>query len=377
MTAQQLASMRSSDGSDDGSNDEPRTRRNARRQALADLLSVSPDAAIVVDDRGVIAYANPLLVEMLGVPLADLIGKGFSSLCANPLVVERRIHTLNPGERITDCNLTLHRADGSTLETSLSAVRLDDGDHHGIVAYLRDVSPERQIAADLRHKNEELEHCVQALAHDLRSPLVALLGFSRLLRQDYEKTLDETGLHFVDRIEQAGQIMEDLIHDLLELSRIAQPGEQRTLVDPRLVLLQVRAELNPRLSAASVRLDLPEAPPEVFCDRTRLYQVFSNLIANAIDHMGPCESPHIEVTIAEEPDTTRLTVRDNGRGIDPEHHRRIFDVFQSLGPRADGRRGTGIGLAIVRKIAETHGGRVTLESQPGEGAAFHVLLPRS
>jgi PAS domain S-box-containing protein len=351
--------------------------RDDRKHALATLLSVSPDAAIVIDQRGVVTFANPLLVQMLGVPLGDLIGKGFSSLCANPLEAERRIQTLGKGERVTACDLTLHRADGSTLETSVSAARIDDGDEYGIVAYLRDVGSERQVAAELQSKNEELEHCVQALAHDLRSPLVALLGFSRLLRQDYETTLDETGLHFVDRIEQAGQIMEDLIHDLLELSRIAQPGERRTLVDPRLVLLQVRSELNPRLSAASVHLDLPDTPPAVFCDRTRLYQVFSNLIGNAIDHMGPCEFPRIAVSIVEEPGATRLTVCDNGRGIDPEHHQRIFDVFQSLGSRADGRRGTGIGLAIVRKIAETHGGRVTVESQPGEGAAFHVLLPRS
>jgi PAS domain S-box-containing protein len=368
MTAQQLAGTRTSEGRQD-------RPRDGRKQALATLLSASPDAAIALDHRGVIGFANPLLVEMLGVPLSDLIGKGFSSLCANPSEVERRIQNLGAGERVADCDLKLHRADGSTLDTSVSAVRIDDGDAHGIVAYLRDVSRERQVASELRRKNEELEHCVQALAHDLRSPLVALLGFSRLLRQDYATTLDETGHHFVDRIEQAGQIMEDLIHDLLELSRIAQPGERRSLVDPRLVLLQVRAELNPRLSEANLHLDLPETPPAVFCDRTRLYQVFSNLIGNAIDHMGPCESPRIEVHIVDEPAATRITVRDNGRGIDPEQHRRIFDVFQSLGPRADGRRGTGIGLAIVRKIAETHGGRVTVESQPGQGAAFHVLLP--
>jgi PAS domain S-box-containing protein len=368
MTAQQFAGM----GSDEGRQNRS---RHDRKQALAALLSASPDAAIALDQRGAIGFANPLLVEMLGVPLSDLIGKGFSSLCANPSEVERRFQNLNAGERVADCDLTLFRADGSTLETSVSAVRIDDGDDHGIVAYLRDVSRERQVASELRRKNEELEHCVQALAHDLRSPLVALLGFSRLLRQDYETTLDETGHHFVDRIEQAGQIMEDLIHDLLELSRIAQPGERRTLVDPRLVLLQVRAELNPRLAESNQQLELPEAPPAVFCDRTRLYQVFSNLIGNAISHMGPCEAPVISVEIEELADAHSITVADNGKGIAPESHARIFEKFQSLNGRGDGDASTGMGLAIVKKIAEKRGGRAWVESAPGGGAVFHVMLP--
>jgi signal transduction histidine kinase len=228
----------------------------------------------------------------------------------------------------------------------------------------------------LRRANSELEHCINALAHDLRSPLVALLGFSRLLRQDYEAQLDETGRHFLDRIEQSGRTMESLIHDLLELSRIGQPGDRPSLVNPRAVLLQLQAELKSRLEAACIQLQLPETPPPpVYCDRTRLYQVLSNLIGNAIEHMGDGEENRIAVEITESENGHDIAVSDNGCGIAPEHQERIFEVFQSIG-RKDGRRGSGIGLAIVKKIVETHGGRVWVESTRGEGSTFHVHLPR-
>ena len=242
---------------------------------------------------------------------------------------------------------------------------------------LRDVTEQREAEQRLRKANEELEHCIGAIAHDLRSPLVGLLGFSRLLRQDYEDSLDETGHHFLDRIEQAARTMEALIHDLLELARIGEAGERPVLVDPREVLLQLAAELKPRLEAAGIELVLPSGlVSRVYCDRSRMYQVFSNLIGNAIDHMGPRRDARIEVSIDEDERQHEIVVADNGRGIDPSHRERIFEVFQSIGTRSDGRRGTGMGLAIVKKIVERRGGRIWVESEPGRGARFHLTLPR-
>ena len=205
---------------------------------------------------------------------------------------------------------------------------------------------------------------------------MALLGFSRLLRQDYGEQMDDTALHFIDRIEQAGRTMEELIHDLLEFSRIGQGGDRRAMVDPRSVLLQIAAEMKPRLEALGTELELPAHPPLIYCDRTRLYQVFSNLVGNAIEHMGPCKNPVVTVETWDERESHEISVRDVGRGVAPEDHDRIFEIFQSLGPRADGRRGSGIGLGIVKKIAETHGGRVWNESEPGTGATFRDSFPK-
>ncbi len=343
-----------------------------RSAAIAAVLEGAPDAVLAVDGRGFVTYANAAIEQLVGYRAVEVIGRPVALLLSHASDLERLVSSLEPGQGQFDQDLSVHHRDGGDVVVSASAGALG----HGTVLVLRDVTERRRIEAELEHKNAELEHCVHSLAHDLRSPLVALLGFSRLLRQDYGHQLDATGAHFLDRIEQAGRTMEDLIHDLLELSRIGHGGEPRNLVDPRPILQQIAAELKPRLDAGKVRLVLPSDPPLVYSDHTRLYQVFSNLIGNALDHMGPCRSPVIEVSVEAVDAFHRLGVRDSGRGVPSEHQQRIFDVFQSLGARSDGRRGSGIGLAVVRKIAETHGGRAWVESEDGRGSTFFVTLPR-
>jgi PAS domain S-box-containing protein len=358
---------------------EPRPASLPRsRGGDAALLAGSPDAIVLVDAQGLLRYANRAAERLIGRTAADLVGRPVALLCAGARDLEAMLASLDAGEEGAALDLTLRRADRSRVEVAavVAPVPREAGFAQGVILSLRDATPSRSAFAQIRRKNEDLEHCVNTLAHDLRSPLVALLGFSRLLRQDYGARLDDTGLHFVDRIEQAGRTMESLIHDLLELSRIDQPGERRSMVDPRAVLQQLHAELKPRLEAGGIELRLPMHPPLVYCDRTRLYQVFSNLIGNAIDHMGPCDDACIVVDVVHDGDCEHITVRDPGCGIAPEHHERIFEVFQSFGRHNGERRGTGIGLAIVKKIAQTHGGRAWVESRPGHGSTFHVTLPR-
>jgi len=171
--------------------------------------------------------------------------------------------------------------------------------------------------------------------------------------------------------------MQMLIHDILEISRIGARNEHRALVDPRTVLLQLHAEIKPQLEERGVALELPSDPPMLLCDRTRLYQVFSNLIGNAMHHMGDCKGPQIRVEILEQPGRHLISVTDNGKGIAESEHERIFEAFQTLGARTGRGESTGIGLAIVKKIALTHGGQVWVESEPDLGASFFMALPRS
>jgi signal transduction histidine kinase len=348
-------------------------RPSSQRPAL---LDDAPQPLLAVDEQGFVAYANPAAEELLELEPGSLEGCALVALAVDAESLETLLNAFE-GQGSGEFAVTLRgrRSETVPVVARVAPSRGAAGSSLRLVVALNEDA--RGSETELARRNEELEHCVNTLAHDLRSPLVALLGFSRLLRQDFGERLDETGAHFIDRIEQAGRTMESLIHDLLELSRIGKPGERARLVDPRAVLLQLAAEFKPRLDEGGVRLALPEAPPLVFCDRTRLYQVFSNLIGNALDHMGDCENRRIEVSITETPRLHEITVRDFGRGIAPEHREKIFDVFQTVGTRRrDSRRGTGMGLAIVRKIAETHRGRAWVESTLGEGAAFHVTFPR-
>jgi PAS domain S-box-containing protein len=343
------------------------------------FLDISPDAVVVVDPSRFILYANAATEHVLGYAPEELRDHPLALFVRGTQDVERIAEALSPESPVRNQDLEVRHRDGHTLCVSVSAslLRFADGTVAGAVAYLRDVTERRRTEESLARKNAELEHYVHAVSHDLRSPLVSLLGFSRLLREDYGDRLDAKGLHFLERVEQAGRTMEALIRDLLELSRIGRTGQATTRVSPRPVLLQLQAELKPRLDAEGVALVLPEDPPSLQCDRTRLYQLFSNLIGNALEHMGRPPAPRIEVEVREDGEGHLIAVSDNGRGIQPEHHERVFEIFQSLSPRRDGARGTGMGLSIVRKIAETQGGRAWVESEPGRGARFLVRLPAS
>lgn len=344
---------------------------------LGAALDSCPEAALAVNRGGKLVYANAALERLLGRETGALLGQPLSDVLACLEGIEGLSRTLRRGERRFALDLGLRWRDGGArcLHLSASPLRLPDGRHVGSVVFLRDTTSERRAAADLARKNAELESYVQSVSHDLRSPLVSLRGFVRLVREDYGDVVGEQGRHFLDRIDQAGRTMEALIQDLLELSRIGSASEHKALVDPLPILRQLRAELKTRLEAQPAELVLPASAPFVLCDRTRLYQLFSNLIGNALDHMGPRDDARIEIAVSDAGTVHLLSVRDNGRGIEPAHHERIFEIFQSLGPRAEGRANAGVGLAIVKKIAETHGGAAWVESAPGAGATFFVSLP--
>jgi len=340
------------------------------------ILDTSPDGVVVVGRDRRITYVNPAAERLLDHSKEEIVGEAVDRYVHRRECLDQIAAALRPDRPVLGQDIELRRRDGTVTCVSLSASLLrHNGTDMGAVAYLRDVTERRQTEEDLARSNAQLEHYVDAVSHDLRSPLVSLLGFSRLLREDYEARLDEKGQHFLDRIEQAGRTMESLIHDLLELSRIGRTDAGKSLVDPRGLLASLLAEFKPRLDQEGVTLELPEELPLLMCNRTRLYQLFSNLVGNALDHMGSVERPTILVKVKTLPDAHQITVSDNGKGIDPAQHDRIFEIFQSLDRSRDGRRGTGIGLAIVKKIVETHGGRVWVESDLGKGASFHLTLP--
>lgn len=349
---------------------QPHDANERRTLLLGAILDAAPDPVVAIDSAGEVIYANPASEALLGTSPAEVLGRDLSELA--PI---QEAGATTSAMRRGHAELRLPNGTTRWIAYSASSLELPDATGRVMVVFLRDETERRRDELRFSRHHDELEQTVRALAHDLRSPLVSVLGFSRLLREDFGMLLGERGTHFIERINSAGRTMEQLTRDLLDFARIGHDGEQRTSVDPREVLQQLKGELKPRLEQDRVELVLPETPPVVRCDRTRLYQLLSNLIGNALDHMGPCEAPRIEVEIRQVHDRHELVVRDNGRGIPPDQGERIFDMFHTI-TRPGGRKGTGIGLAIVRKIAELHGGRAYLECPPGGGSAFHVVLPR-
>lgn len=355
------------------------------RDALAGILDCAPDAVLALDRFGFIVYANPAVATLLDLDVDKLVDSPIALIVPRSPELVSLLSDMRPAEgaggstsadAIEDHPIEIERPDGSIVHLAVSARPHTRSRRIQSVVFLRDITEPIDRRRALERKNAELEAYVHSVSHDLRSPLVSMLGFTRLLRQDYGHQLDETGRHFADRIEQAAHTMHALIDDLLELSRIGAGGEPRSLVDPRAVLLQLRGELKLRLEEAGAQLLIPDNPPLVYSDRTRLYQIFSNLVGNALQHMGECEDRSIEVRITRDGEHDVVSVSDRGQGIEARDLGRIFEVFYSRNRSRAGSESTGVGLAIVRKIAEMHGGRAWAESEPGQGARFYVSLPR-
>jgi signal transduction histidine kinase len=236
--------------------------------------------------------------------------------------------------------------------------------------------------AELERSNAELEHFAHVASHDLKEPLVSIGGFSELLLNKYKDRLDAKGREYLSRIMNGTARMEALINDLLAYSRVTTKARPFQPVDCNAVLRAALADLKAAIEESRAVITFDELPT-VTGDETQLTQLFQNLISNAIKYRS--ERPlrvHVSAKLIDDPaahsilETGRLfSVSDTGIGIDQAHFEKIFEIFQRL--HADEKKypGTGIGLAICKKIVERHGGRIWVESKPGEGSVFYFTLP--
>ncbi len=227
----------------------------------------------------------------------------------------------------------------------------------------------------LEHSNRELEAFASAASHDLQEPLRKIRGFGDTLATGYAAVLDGRGLDYLSRMQSAANRMQKLIDSLLNYSRVTTRAKPFTPVDLGRVVQEVLSDLEFNIQKNGGKVDVGPLPT-IEADTTQMRQVFQNLIGNALKFHRPGESPVVEVgSRAGEPGFYDILVKDNGIGFDARHLERIFLPFERLHGRSSMYEGTGIGLAICRKIVERHGGTITAESTPGKGATFILSLP--
>jgi PAS domain S-box-containing protein len=264
------------------------------------------------------------------------------------------------------------RKSGEIGMALISAIAIRLGTDLCLLHTVYDITKIDELLKQLTAKNEELQSFTYTVSHDLRAPLITISGFIGYLEEDARKGNLERVLRDADRIKDAVSKMERLLSELLELSRIGRLMNPPQNVPFGEIVNDALQAVHSRLETKRIEMIVRPELPVVYGDRVRLVEVVQNLVDNAAKFMGEQEKPSIEIGVENAGGVPVFFVRDNGIGIESAYHERIFGLFNKLDARAEG---TGIGLALVKRIVEVHGGKIWIESQGhGLGATFFFTL---
>jgi PAS domain S-box-containing protein len=347
------------------------------REHLAHLFAMSPDLLAAAGFDGLLKLFNDAWEEQLGYSREELSTTPYLEF-VHPEDREAtlaQIARLADGEQVSEYVCRILHKDGSVRQVAWS------GGPGGEAFYIvgRDVTErialEEELASRaerLQRTNAELQDFAYTASHDLNEPLRTMTSYLGLLERRAARGLDPQGRELLGHATDGARRMRALIDDLLQYSRVANEPARREPVDLAAVLADVLDVLRPAIDEAGARIQA-SAMPTLEAERSQMAQLLQNLLANAIKFRGS-RAPVVRVDAREGPGTWVLTVTDNGIGIAEADRERVFTMFTRLHDREQ-YAGTGIGLAICRRIAERHGGRIWVESTLGEGSVFYVLIP--
>lgn len=344
------------------------------------------EGIVVVSRDGKIQIANRRVQEMFGYTREELIGQGMDILVPRryrrshveqrkEYFAEPRIRAMGAGRDLTGC-----RKDGTEfpVEIGLSYVQTEQG--MLALGLITDITERKRIEseitrinAELVRSNTELGHFAYVASHDLQEPLRMITGYLQLLERRYRDKLDSEAVQFIHYAVEGAVRMKRLIEDLLALSRAGTQTANFRPVDSQTLFETARTNLGVAIEES--RAAVTAGPlPMIVADPGLLTQVFQNLIGNAIKFRRKDRPAHVHVTAQSSKDGYVFSITDDGIGIESRHLERIFGIFERL-HSADQYEGSGVGLAITRRILERHGGRIWVESKPGEGSTFFFQIP--
>jgi PAS domain S-box-containing protein len=354
------------------------TAQQAAAARFRGLLEAAPDAMVCADSGGRIVLVNAQAERLFGYPREDLAGQLVeilvpeASKAAHPALRARYSGDPQPRHIGADQDLSGRRRDGSTFpaEIALSALDTDQGTLTS--AAIRDVTIQRQARVELQRANRNLKSLVYSMAHDLRTPLRSLAGFSSALAEEYSDTLGETGRDYTRRIGAASEHIGNVLDSLAHLSRIAQAEITLQRVDLGGEAAAIAGEL--QRQDPDRRVTFTIRPACALADPALIRTVLYNLLGNAWKFTAGRDAAVIEFGMTPAPDArVSCYVRDNGAGFDPAYVDKLFTPFQRLHTARE-FPGIGIGLASVRQIVDLHGGRTWAEGMVGHGATFSFDL---
>ena len=352
----------------------------------ANLLENVNDAVIAIDTEFNITSWNKAAKKIYGWDFEEVSGKdSIHLLRINPSNEDKEeiIHSIAE-EGIFNREIIHRKKDGTSVYVGSTVMELKDINDEiiGYIALNRDISKRKKVQEELKEtienlkrSNEELERFAYVASHDLQEPLRTIASFTQLLEKRYKGKFDSDADEFMDYIVEAAKRMKEQIVGLLEFSRVATNGEEFQPISTNSILDHVTSNLKASIKECNGEITRDNLP-DITGDAAQLQRVFQNLISNAIKFRKPGEPPKIHVSSVKDDEKGDyiFKVSDNGIGIEEQYFDRIFTIFQRLHTR-EKYKGTGIGLSIVKKIIDRHGGRVWVESSYGVGSTFYFTIP--
>lgn len=356
-----------------------------KNEKLRVIIDAAPCGMVMVNDQGKVVLVNTQVEKLFGYSRDELLGQPIEILVPMPLRSDHPKHRsdflANPKARAMGAGRDLYgqRKDSTAIpvEIGLSPLVMD-GERY-VVASVVDIT-QRKFAEsklqenllELQRSNSDLEQFAYVCSHDLQEPLRVISNYTQLLAKRYHDQLDDDATEFVEYIVDATKRMQELINDLLLYSRVQTKGQAFRKTDCHERAQTAISNLTLAVEESGANITLGHLPT-LLADGSQMLQVFQNLISNAIKFRA--EQPlQIQISATKADNAWLFSITDNGLGIDMKYSDRIFIIFQRLHNREQ-YPGSGIGLAICKKIVERHGGKIWIESRPGEGTTFYFTIP--
>ncbi len=347
------------------------------------LLNSTAEGIYGVDRRGICTFCNSAALKLLGYRHQDdLIDRNIhdkihhSHADGSPFPAQECPLFTHFEEQIHSDEELFWRSDGSGVPVEYRSYPLQrQGVNIGAVVTFLDISERKAQQAALQKKNQELEDFVYSVSHDLKSPLVTIKSFLRMLQQDLQEQKPEQVDEDLRYINGAADRMDNLLAGLLQLSRIGRIESPPQTFDVATLIEETLVSLSGHLREKQINVRVEDIPYQLYGDPVRLGQIWQNLIENAGKYLGEQSQPQIDIGVKDKNGDPTFFVRDNGIGIDPQHAQRIFALFAQLDPQSPG---CGIGLPMIKKIVELYQGKVWFESEgKDKGCCFYFTLPRA
>ncbi|MBN1761786.1 MAG: PAS domain S-box protein, partial [Methanomicrobia archaeon] len=352
------------------------------------FFKTSRDPVFITSRDGRWLDFNEAMVEILGYENRDELMKvNVPDLYANPDERGQHIKTIEEQGFSKEYPVNLRRKDGGIINTLITSVVKKDeaGNVMGFQGTIRDVTERKRweeeraraekrqlhLIKELERVNEELKDFAYIISHDLKAPLRAITSLAQWISEDYADKLDNEGKELLDLLMSRVKRMHALIDGVLEYSRIGRLEEEKSEVDLNTLVSGVIDLIQP---PETIDIDIVDQLPTIYCEKTRMEQVFQNLLSNAVRYMDEPEGK-VRIGCTEEDGYWKFSVADNGPGIEEKYYKDIFQMFQTLKPR-DEVESTGVGLTIAKKIVESQGGEIWVESKVGEGSTFFFTVPK-